>query len=169
MEISTVAFFPRHSRLTVRFRHQLYSSQIPELAGKLLVTLPSLREHLCTNRSGLPFTDELQDTELGHVFEHVMLAVLHQRGLAARGQTTWNWNRDPIGTYHVTISTGKRLLVKESMLIAQAILTNALLGPAIRFHLPSKAPDPELPVFVHPARRLLFAADAAPERRKARW
>lgn len=131
MEILGITFFPRHTRLTVRFRHHLYSGQLPTLAPSLVSMLPSLREHLCTNARGLSFEEELRDTELGHVFEHVMLAILADRGVCTRGQTTWNWHRDPVGTYHVTLSTGRRLLVKESLLVAQAIFTNVLVGPPL--------------------------------------
>lgn len=136
MEISAVTFFPRHTRLTVRFRHHLYSRQVDGLSKNLLQMLPTLREHLCYNRSGLPFTEELNDTEMGHVFEHIMLDLLQRRGVYTRGQTTWNWHRDPIGTYQVTINTGKKLLIKECLLLAQAIVTNALLGPAIKVAMP---------------------------------
>ncbi len=131
MEILAITFFPRHTRLTVRFRHHLYSGQLPTLATSLISMLPSLREHLCTNARGLSFEQELHDTELGHVFEHVMLAILADRGLCTRGQTTWNWHRDPVGTYHVTISTGRKMLVKESLLVAQALFTNVLVGPPL--------------------------------------
>ena len=138
MEISSVTFFPRHTRITMRFRHHLYSSQVPNLATALLTMLPSLRKHLCSNRSGLRFEEELTDTELGHVFEHVILAILARRGVCTGGHTTWNWQRDPIGTYHVTIGTGKKLLVKEGLLIAQAILTNACSARCCRMRLPEK-------------------------------
>ncbi len=169
MEISAVTFFPRHTRITVRFRHSLYSSQVHQLRLHLLDMLPSLREHFCKNRHGLSFPEELEDTELGHVFEHVMLAVLEQRGAHTSGQTTWNWHRDPIGTFRVTISTGKKHLVKESLLVAQAILTNLLVGPILPLRLPeddsSKTGQP-LPVYrlvplagERSDKKLLFAAD----------
>ncbi|MDP9211761.1 MAG: hypothetical protein M3N59_00595 [bacterium] len=171
MEISTVTFFPRHTRLTVRFRHSLYSSQVHRIRTHLLDMLPSLREHFCENRNGLPFPEELESTELGHVFEHVMLAVLEQRGIRTSGQTTWNWHRDPIGTFHVTISTGKKSLVKESLLVAQVVLTNLLVGPVLPIRIDG-AGKPEsrrpLPVYrLTPARnggpenRLLFATEPA--------
>lgn len=167
MEICSVTFFPRHTRITMRFRHHLYSSHVPDLAQNLLTMLPTLGEHECVNRRNLAFAEELTQTELGHVFEHVVLEVLSLRGLSTRGQTTWNWERDPIGTYHVSIHTGKRLLVKESLLVAQAILTNALMGPVLRMRLP-EGPQPtgsgELPVYgytpITPGRRterMLFA------------
>lgn len=166
MEVQSITFLPRHTRLTVRFRHHLYSGQLPELANSLLRMLPQLREHLCYNRNGVPFIEELYDTELGHVFEHVILEILRRRGLHLRGQTTWNWHRDPLGTYNVTINTGKKLLVKESLLVAQAMFTNALLGPVLRFHLPassgSKPAAQPLAVHISPAKepsRLLFSAD----------
>lgn len=167
MEISSVTFFPRHTRITVRFRHHLYSSHLPGLAGHLLTMLPSLREHFCMNRRGLSFEEELKETEMGHVFEHVALAVLALRGITTRGQTTWNWQRDPIGMFQVTIGTGKKLLVKEALVISQAIITNALFGPVLRFRLPT-APlttkEPELPVYrytpVGQSAPLLFAAEA---------
>ncbi|MEX2043589.1 MAG: hypothetical protein WD926_01700, partial [Patescibacteria group bacterium] len=73
-----------------------------------------------------------------------------RRGLCASGQTTWNWHRDPIGTYHVTVATGKKHLVKESILVAQAILTNALVGPVLSIRLPDAQAVPRqqpLPVY----------------------
>lgn len=167
MEIRALTFFPRHTRITVRFPHHLYSSQVPDLAANLLKLLPSLREHRCINRSGLAFTEEVQDTELGHVFEHVLLAILHGRGFHLRGQTTWNWHRDPLGTYQVTINSGKKLVIKESLLIAQAIFTNALVGPVLAINLPKlTGPDGRLPLQITPKsakepKRLLFSA--APE------
>lgn len=168
MEICSVTFFPRHTRITMRFRHHLYSSHIPGLAQLLLSMLPSLREHDCINRRNLSFEEELTQTELGHVFEHVILEVLSLRGVCTRGQTTWNWERDQIGTYHITINTGKKLVLKESLLVAQAILTNALVGPVLRMRLPEQAPLPvgtgELPVYRYEPRarsrradRMLFA------------
>jgi hypothetical protein len=132
MEISQLTFHPRHTRFTVRFRNRLYSSQVDDIATRLCEMLPTLTDHRCINRHGLPFTEELNDTELGHVFEHVVLELLSQREIYARGQTTWNWERDAIGTYQVTISSGKRIAIKECVLIAQAIFTNLLLGPPLR-------------------------------------
>ncbi len=175
MEICSVTFFPRHTRITMRFRHHLYCSHVPGLAKTLLAMLPSLREHDCINRRNLSFEEELTRTELGHVFEHVILEVLSRRGLCTRGQTTWNWQRDPIGTYHVTIGTGKKLLLKESLLVAQAIMTNALVGPVLRMRLPAGTPKPaasgELPVYRHAppsdkrrTKRMLFAASPTENR-----
>lgn len=171
MEICSVTFFPRHTRITMRFRHHLYSSHVPDLAQHLLSMLPSLREHDCINRRNLSFEEELAETELGHVFEHVVLAVLSLRGVCTRGQTTWNWQRDPIGTYHVTIGTGKKLLLKESLLVAQAILTNALVGPVLRIRLPDPSGSgrtAELPVYRYELRggesvgRRLFETENRP-------
>jgi len=120
------------------------------------------------NRRGLTFEEELKETEMGHVFEHVILAVLALRGAATRGQTTWNWQRDPIGMFQVTIGTGKKLLVKEALVIAQAIITNAVHGPVLRFRLPGEPLLPkqtELPVYRYTrmgqTAPLLFAAEPA--------
>ena len=157
MELTAITFRPRTTRVTVRFRHHLYSSQLPGLADSLLLMLPGLGDHLCRNRRGLPFREEVADTELGHVFEHVVLAILARRGIRTRGLTTWNWHRDPLGTYHVSISTGKRTAVKESVLLAQAIFTNALLGPVLRISLPAEQPGR---LVVGTDRRLLFAGTA---------
>ncbi len=166
MEITNILFFPRHTKVTVKFRNRLYSSQIEGFGQALINMLPSLSDHICHNRSGLPFAEEVRDTELGHVFEHVVLAVPRQRGIHTRGQTTWNWHRDPIGMYRITIHTGKRLLVKESVLIAQAILTNALIGPPIKFYTPElvERKPHAVPLALHiaseteGAERMLFSA-----------
>lgn len=132
MEISQLTFHQRHTRFTVRFRNRLYSSQVDDIANRLCEMLPNLTDHRCTNRHGLPFTEELADTELGHVFEHVVLELLSQREIYAQGQTTWDWEHDAIGTYHVSLGTGKRIAVKQCLIIAQAIFTNLLLGPPLK-------------------------------------
>lgn len=162
MEISRLTFFPRHTRFTVRFHNHLYSSQIARLAEHLLDVLPNLANHRCLNRNGLPFTEELNDSELGHVFEHVVLELLSNREVYARGQTTWNWERDPIGTYQVTINSGKRLLIKECLLIAQVIFTNLLVGPPLRLRPHGRAGGAQvaLPITLVPAQEsdgLLFS------------
>lgn len=161
MEITQLTFFPRHTRITVRFRNHLYSSQVAGLTDGLLAVLPHLAEHRCHNRHDLPFAEELNDSELGHVFEHVVLALLTRHGIFTRGQTTWNWQRDPIGTYHVTVATGKRLAVKECLLTAQAILTNLLVGPILRFEPIPGGDGRAVPLTISPKgrepERLLFS------------
>lgn len=161
MEISSIDFFPRHTRITVKFRNRLYSSQVPGFAKSLLLMLPALEDHVCHNRKGLSFTREVEDTELGHVLEHVILALLGQRGIYTKGQTTWNWDRDPIGMYHITVQTGRKYVMKESILVAQAILTNALVGPVVKFSTPSSR-EGALPLLVQGRSggegRVLFSA-----------
>lgn len=148
MEVTDITFFPRHAKITVRFQHQLYTAQLPHLIDALFTMLPTLKGHICHNRNGLPFAEEAHDTELGHAFEHVMLAILAMRGVYTRGQTTWNWHRDPLGTYRITISTSKRTTVKESLLIAQAIFTNAIHGPLLKFVIPKEAEGHQSSLFV---------------------
>jgi len=164
MELTSIKFVSGHCRITVRFPHQLYTSQIADLPHNLLTMLPDLRRHRCQNRSGLSFVEEVLDTELGHAFEHTVLAVLERHGVCTRGETTWNWNRDPLGTYHITITTRHRVLTKQCILVAQAIFTNALHGPVLDLRLPLGKPLPNRPPRLQFGRQpdspqLVFAAD----------
>jgi hypothetical protein len=77
--------------------------------------LPSILESQCFNESGLGFANELQATETGHLFEHILLEYLClgkiERGATRachRGRTSWNWYVQPWGTFLIYVDVAKR-------------------------------------------------------------
>lgn len=77
------------------------------LAGKL----PSIFKSRCFNNKNLPFKEEVKDTELGHLLEHIILEYLcilklsegSAKKVVFNGLTNWNWKVYPRGTFHITI------------------------------------------------------------------
>lgn len=84
------------------------------------LTLPLLKKHLpsiftseCFNPLGLPFAQEVLDTQTGHLFEHILLEYLCQEKLKQgsgcatfTALTTWNWSVDQMGCFHIQVNLG---------------------------------------------------------------
>lgn len=95
--------------------NQLNTSEIPSLVEMLQQQLPSVLSTTCYNDMELPFHVEVRNTEIGHLFEHILLEYLCQHKMAkgARaatfaGRTKWNWKRDPMGRFHIHLSCGSK-------------------------------------------------------------
>ena len=95
--------------------NQLNTSEIPYLYDLLKENLPSILLSKCYNDLDLPFNDEVRNTEIGHLFEHILLEYLceHKIAKGARaatyaGRTRWNWHRDPLGRFHIHLNCGKK-------------------------------------------------------------
>lgn len=86
---------------------------LPHTSQILQEYLPSILMSTCFNDEKIPFSEEVRQTEIGHLFEHILLEYLCQEKLQIgydsaeySGQTDWNWIKDPQGTFHITISSG---------------------------------------------------------------
>ncbi len=95
--------------------YKLNTEGIPAVTKLLKKKLPSVLRTTCYNDLGLPFREEVRNTEIGHLFEHILLEYLCQYKIAkgARratytGKTNWDWTRDPMGKFYITLSCGKR-------------------------------------------------------------
>ena len=86
---------------------------LPHTYSFLKKNIPSILQCQCYNDDGLPFRQEVKHTELAHLFEHILLDQLCQEKSAEldaeySGQTEWDWNRHPVGSFKVTIGCAKR-------------------------------------------------------------
>jgi hypothetical protein len=104
-------------------------------------TLPFLRQHYpsvlkteCFNDHCLSFSQEVCATEIGHLFEHIVLDELcalkiktGAKNAVFNGRTSWNWQRDAQGVFHIVIDAGK----KELELLIEAIRTATLLTESL--------------------------------------
>jgi Cyanophycin synthase-like N-terminal domain len=95
--------------------NRINTQEIPLVTELLRKNLPSVLATTCYNDQDLPFYREVQNTELGHLFEHILLEYLCQykmqkgaRRATFAGRTTWNWTRDPFGRFHIHLSCGRK-------------------------------------------------------------
>lgn len=115
--IRSIEYRQRSTRIVMDAR-ALYTGQVRGLVIKMRQQAPGLEYHDCHNAAGLPFVEEMQNTELGHAFEHLILEKLRLLKIYGRGLTRWNWKRDPMGRYQITIYSGQK--AKVSIAIEQA-------------------------------------------------
>jgi len=75
--------------------------------------LPGILKNKCFNYENLPFQKEVEKTEIGHLFEHMVLenlcrerVVRGEKNSVFNGSTKWNWKKENRGTFHITIDIG---------------------------------------------------------------
>jgi len=94
----------------------IYTTKEIPLTKKLLKkTLPSVLTSKCFNPSNFPFWREVEQTETGHLFEHILLEYLCIQKIDSgakesiyNGTTYWNWRKQPLGTFTINIDIGQR-------------------------------------------------------------
>lgn len=84
--------------------------EYPATFSILQKLLPSILKSRCFNEDNIPFFEEVRGTEIGHLFEHILLEYLCELKLLKgysnvvfSGTTNWNWYREPRGIFHITI------------------------------------------------------------------
>lgn len=73
--------------------------------------LPSIFNQ-CFNDENLCFYDEAKNTEIGHLFEHILLENLVITSQITKkvnkaimsGRTSWNWEKEPVGRFHIKLN-----------------------------------------------------------------
>lgn len=115
---------------------QVNTIDFPQTRNILQLYLPTILKSTCYNDDNLPFSVEVSRTEIGHLFEHMLLEFLcilkiengHQRAVY-EGVTDWNWVREPRGTFHITIkASSKDLEMLSEAMNRTIILINAILS-----------------------------------------
>lgn len=93
---------------------EINTKELPRTFHILSEFLPSILTSKCFNDSNKPFFEEVMETEIAHLFEHILLEYFCQFKLAegykrviVSGVTDWNWRKDCFGTFRITINTGK--------------------------------------------------------------
>ena len=114
-ELSLVMEVPENGHVT--------TNSLPLTQKLLSKHLPTIFKCQCFNEANKNFREESRNTEIGHLFEHIMLEYLCIGKIAEgntdavyEGRTNWNWEKDAIGTFYVEIKIG----VSESKIIKKA-------------------------------------------------
>lgn len=105
----------RSTKIVMQTHHKYVNTgYIPSVERLLRKHLPTVLLTECYNDDNLPFAREVKSTEIGHLFEHILLEYLCQLKIAKgsdsaafSGRTSWNWIRDPRGKFHIRLSLGK--------------------------------------------------------------
>ena len=91
--------------------HIINTKDFPDTTKILRKLCPRVLKTKCFNDQNLPFREEVKHTEIGHLFEHIVLAYLSQLyssqgilNVTFNGQTSWDWNVDAKGTFHVYVT-----------------------------------------------------------------
>lgn len=104
-----------HITMTVSSEH-LNTAQFPNAKNVLDMMQPSVFQTECFNPGNLPFNQEVVETETAHLLEHLALDVLHTHinsntpkecEHCVDGVTRWNWEKEPVGTYHIFLTVGQ--------------------------------------------------------------
>lgn len=113
------------TRITMQLLYdQVNTNDIPMIVDLLKLYLPNVLTTQCFNDDGYPFKDEVRHTEIGHLFEHILLEYLCQLKMAKgcnracfTGRTKWNWIKDPKGKFYIHVNCG----VKDADILPEAI------------------------------------------------
>lgn len=87
--------------------------ELPATRSILKKYVPTVFDSKCFNEKNLPFLKESEKTEIGHLFEHILLEYLcllkNEKGYSNtvhNGVTSWNWVKEKRGTFRIVIDSG---------------------------------------------------------------
>lgn len=112
-----------------------YTTSLPHTYNILKESLPTVLKTECFNDSNLPFDKEVKNTEIGHLFEHIILEYLCQLKIKEgykralfKGVTNWNWKKDAKGTFRIYINLRPKDVIYFEMALEKSIkLLNKIL------------------------------------------
>lgn len=100
------------------------TSKLPHTSEMLGNILPSIFTHLCFNNQNSPFREEVKKTEIGHLFEHILLEYLSQlkntkegERFVVEGKTRWDWQTEKVGIFHIKVNVG----ISDDKILFQAL------------------------------------------------
>lgn len=124
----------------------LNTKDLPLTYNILAEKLPSILISDCFNDKNLAFSQEVKETEIGHLFEHILLEYLCllkiDQGFEEAefcGTTNWDWQHDERGTFHITIDSG---LNNSSIFLEAVNLTINLMTAILNSNLAKSEAEP---------------------------
>lgn len=129
---------PDHAEITIQFFTNFYTTnEIPGTISVLQTSLPRIFKHKCFNTGNYAFKKEAANTELGHLFEHILLEFLciykykeGQNDFNLKGLTEWNWLQDPRGIFYISLNTEKNdtFILQQALIQTQKLMETILLS-----------------------------------------
>lgn len=121
----------------------IYTSNLPKIVDFLKKNLPSILQSQCFNPKNLSFREEVKQTEVGHLFEHILLEYLCEQkfregvdDISFEGHTDWNWKIFPQGTYEIYIDYKEKcrdcfdIALKQTINLFNKIVENSYTNDA---------------------------------------
>lgn len=113
----------------------LSTGKLPFTCQMLETYCPGVLLTRCFNDGNLPFKEEVKDTEIAHLFEHILLQNLYQiktsqgyRNVIYKGDTSWNWKLEKRGLFHIYLSANKKDMdIFEEALEKTIVLVNRII------------------------------------------
>lgn len=106
----------------------IYTKSVPTINKKLERFLPGIFTSQCFNKNNFQFKKECENTELGHLFEHVLLEYLclgkiskGEKSYSFKGLTTWNWRIEEKGKFNIRIES---LYANEKDILRTAFISS---------------------------------------------
>jgi hypothetical protein len=126
---------PDHAEITIQFHTSFFTTrELPSTIAILETLLPRIFKHKCFNNYNRSFKKEAEQTELGHLFEHILLEFLcrykfHEgdTNINLKGLTEWNWEQDPKGIFYISLNSK----IEDSYLLTQAVNKTAQIMETI--------------------------------------
>jgi hypothetical protein len=110
--------------LTFDADEPLRTSSFPGLPERALLALPGLRGHRCDNGAGMTFPEEMADTEVAHLVEHVAVELMALSGspTTLAGRTEWDFRTDGRGVFRVRLDYDDDLVAIGALKAAAGIV-----------------------------------------------
>lgn len=98
--------------------------------------LPTIFKHKCFNYKKRSFYTEAKQTEIGHLFEHIILEYLLtlsatlKKKPVFRGKTNWDWTKKSWGSFDIYLNVGQpdqkifELALAKSIFLINLILSS---------------------------------------------
>lgn len=115
------------------------TASYPRTITILANSLPRVLQSTCFNDKQLPFRQEAQQTEIAHLFEHILLEYLCidylSTGISTatfKGLTSWDWKKEKAGTFHIAVNAGEETLgifnqsLRKSITLLEEILASSI-------------------------------------------
>jgi hypothetical protein len=104
-----------------------------EAAVRALELLPDLARHRCVNDEGRSFLEELAETEVPHLFEHIVLELMAHSGSprSLRGETEWDFRRDGRGVFRVSFEYDDDIVCLGAIKAADRLMGYVLDGGSV--------------------------------------
>jgi len=139
MRVHSVTVCPDRVDVVVKVEDaaEMRTSLDAEIADRALRVLPGLADHQCSTRSDRTFGEELSDTEVPHLFEHVVLELMAEAGSPRnlKGETAWDFRHAGDGVFRVSVEYDDDLVCLGAIKTADKLMCY-LLGEG-------EAPDVE--------------------------
>jgi hypothetical protein len=146
------------SRLTIIMQlltQAVNTRHIPNTVSLLQEYCPSVLKTTCFNEYNIPFRREVKATEIGHLFEHILLEQLcieklemGCRSAEYSGRTYWNWVKEPRGLFKIYIDA----TFSDHQYITHALDRTVHITEKVLSNLPVRMRIVSLPVQTNAAR-----------------